>query len=208
MPIENLLLAESPSLNNACSTDLCGSAQPGPSIQKLCECYPEMTKDGGCLESSPLLGRSLEDGKVNGISTARSVARSVLHSSSCGRSVLSRSSKSRFSKTSRSSIAWSFLTVALRDKDMKRTPFEDGNRPGLSGVILDGVSGYALPGKVSAIMGASGCGKTTLLNALAGNLGPEFKVSGNVKGTSTRLQYQFFCPQILLEKSTFCCQPH
>ena len=35
-------------------------------------------------------------------------------------------------------------------------------------VLLDGVSGYAEPGKLTALMGASGAGKTTLLDVLAG----------------------------------------
>ena len=37
-------------------------------------------------------------------------------------------------------------------------------------VILDGVSGSALPGQFLSIIGASGAGKTTLLNYLSGRL--------------------------------------
>lgn len=37
-------------------------------------------------------------------------------------------------------------------------------------VILDGVSGCALPGQFISIIGASGAGKTTLLNHLSGRL--------------------------------------
>jgi ABC-type multidrug transport system ATPase subunit len=37
-------------------------------------------------------------------------------------------------------------------------------------VILDGVSGSALPGQFISIIGASGAGKTTLLNHLSGRL--------------------------------------
>ena len=37
-----------------------------------------------------------------------------------------------------------------------------------SHAILQGLTGYAEPGKVLAIMGPSGCGKSSLLDALAG----------------------------------------
>ncbi|KQJ86867.1 ABC transporter G family member 11 [Brachypodium distachyon] len=44
--------------------------------------------------------------------------------------------------------------------------------------ILSGITGHAGPGEVLAIMGPSGCGKTTLLDTLAGRLGPGINQTG------------------------------
>uniref|UniRef100_A0A0E0MLP8 ABC transporter domain-containing protein n=1 Tax=Oryza punctata TaxID=4537 RepID=A0A0E0MLP8_ORYPU len=44
--------------------------------------------------------------------------------------------------------------------------------------ILEGISGHARAGGVLAIMGPSGCGKTTLLDTLAGRLGPGMSKTG------------------------------
>ncbi|KAL5054548.1 hypothetical protein RYX36_035230 [Vicia faba] len=46
--------------------------------------------------------------------------------------------------------------------------------------ILEGLTGYAKPGQVLAIMGPSGSGKSTLLDALAGRLGSNTRQSGEI----------------------------
>ncbi|KAH1215465.1 ABC transporter G family member 11 [Glycine max] len=52
---------------------------------------------------------------------------------------------------------------------------KNGRKP-----ILQGLKGYAKPGKLLAIMGPSGCGKSTLLDALAGRLGSKTKQTGKI----------------------------
>ena len=48
--------------------------------------------------------------------------------------------------------------------------------------ILNGISGYVKPGQMAAVMGASGSGKTSLLNVIAGRLGltPGAKQKGQI----------------------------
>ncbi|XP_052182079.1 ABC transporter G family member 15-like [Diospyros lotus] len=77
-------------------------------------------------------------------------------------------------------LAWEDLTVLL-------PPF--GNRP--TKRLLNGVTGYAQPGRIMAIMGPSGSGKSTLLNSLAGRLSGKVIMTGNVllNGRKKRLDY-------------------
>ncbi|MCO5572772.1 hypothetical protein L7F22_026531 [Adiantum nelumboides] len=49
-----------------------------------------------------------------------------------------------------------------------------------SRVVLHGLTGYAEPGKILAIMGPSGSGKSTLLDALAGRLGRRARMTGEI----------------------------
>ncbi|KAK7404313.1 hypothetical protein VNO78_05106 [Psophocarpus tetragonolobus] len=46
--------------------------------------------------------------------------------------------------------------------------------------LLNGLNGYAEPGRIMAIMGPSGSGKSTLLDALAGRLSKNVVMTGNV----------------------------
>lgn len=78
-------------------------------------------------------------------------------------------------------------TVLLTWEDVRVTV--GGGAPAVE--ILDGISGYARPGEVLAIMGPSGCGKTTLLDTLAGRLGPPMNTRGLVliNGRQEKLAY-------------------
>ncbi|XP_010279500.1 PREDICTED: ABC transporter G family member 15-like [Nelumbo nucifera] len=57
--------------------------------------------------------------------------------------------------------------------------------------LLKGLSGYAEPGRIMAIMGPSGSGKSTLLDSLAGRLSINAVMTGNVllNGKRRRLDY-------------------
>ncbi|CAM8969575.1 unnamed protein product [Rhodiola kirilowii] len=57
--------------------------------------------------------------------------------------------------------------------------------------LLSGLSGFAEPGRIMAIMGPSGSGKSTLLDALSGRLASNIIMSGNVllNGKRKKLDY-------------------
>lgn len=55
-------------------------------------------------------------------------------------------------------LVWEDLSVVLPN-------FKNGH----SRRLLDGLSGFAEPGRIMAIMGPSGSGKSTLLDSLAGS---------------------------------------
>ncbi|KAK1429505.1 hypothetical protein QVD17_11714 [Tagetes erecta] len=57
--------------------------------------------------------------------------------------------------------------------------------------LLNGLNGFAEPGRIMAIMGPSGSGKSTLLDALAGRLAKNVVMSGNIllNGEKKNLSY-------------------
>ncbi|KAH9109174.1 hypothetical protein LEN26_014060, partial [Aphanomyces euteiches] len=69
-----------------------------------------------------------------------------------------------------------FVPVTLAFKDLHYfVPNPTKGEPELE--LLNGVSGYALPGTVTALMGSSGAGKTTLMDVIAGR-----KTGGKIVG--------------------------
>ncbi|XVF69601.1 hypothetical protein PTKIN_Ptkin11bG0094200 [Pterospermum kingtungense] len=77
-------------------------------------------------------------------------------------------------------LIWQDLTVVLPNF---------GNKP--TKRLLQGLSGYAEPGRIMAIMGPSGSGKSTLLDSLAGRLARNVVMTGNIllNGKKKRLDY-------------------
>ncbi|KAM3398496.1 ABC transporter G family member 15 isoform X1 [Capsicum galapagoense] len=59
--------------------------------------------------------------------------------------------------------------------------------------LLNGLSGYAEPGRIMAIIGPSGSGKSTLLDTLAGRLSANLVMTGNIllNGKKRRLDHGF-----------------
>nr|GMD23067.1 ABC transporter G family member 15-like [Ipomoea batatas] len=77
-------------------------------------------------------------------------------------------------------LVWEDLTVVLPNFGQGPTK-----------KLLQGISGYAEPGRIMAIMGPSGSGKSTLLDSLAGRLASNVVMTGNIllNGKKRRLDY-------------------
>nr|XP_016511792.1 PREDICTED: ABC transporter G family member 15-like isoform X3 [Nicotiana tabacum] len=80
-------------------------------------------------------------------------------------------------------LVWEDVTVMLP---------KFGNGP--TKRLLNGITGYAEPGRIMAIMGPSGSGKSTLLDSLAGRLSTNLVMNGNIllNGKKRRLDHGVF----------------
>ncbi|XP_050369118.1 ABC transporter G family member 15-like [Argentina anserina] len=83
-------------------------------------------------------------------------------------------------------LVWEDVSVVLPN-----FPIGNSTGGGHTRRLLDGLTGFAEPGRIMAIMGPSGSGKTTLLDALAGQLARNVVMTGNVhlNGKKRRLDY-------------------
>ncbi|KAF3441193.1 hypothetical protein FNV43_RR15105 [Rhamnella rubrinervis] len=71
-------------------------------------------------------------------------------------------------------LVWEDITVVVPQDSLRN------NNIGATRKLLNGLSGFAQPHRIMALMGPSGSGKSTLLDALSGRLSPNATMSGNV----------------------------
>ncbi|XP_015698945.2 ABC transporter G family member 12-like [Oryza brachyantha] len=86
----------------------------------------------------------------------------------------------RYAESGGASLTWENLTAVLPGAGGRATK-----------KLVQGLYGYAVPGRVVAIMGPSGSGKSTLLDALSGRLARNVLLTGKVllNGKKRRLDY-------------------
>lgn len=84
-------------------------------------------------------------------------------------------------------LVWEDLSVVIPN-------FGDGPTKRL----LNGLKGYAEPGRIMAIMGPSGSGKSTLLDALAGSLSSLYKLKIFVFLSNILCWWLWFVMRVLL----------
>ncbi|KAL3698081.1 hypothetical protein R1sor_012157 [Riccia sorocarpa] len=100
------------------------------------------------------------------ISASQSSDSSLTNTSGILKSHVSRKVSKTFDKGA--TIVWRDLTVTTRDKK------------GVVSKVVQGVTGYARPGSLLALMGTPDSGPSTLLQALSGKLPPTGKVYGEI----------------------------
>jgi ABC-type multidrug transport system ATPase subunit len=100
-------------------------------------------------------------------------------------------------------VEWNDISYTIKTKKSKtvrdvsdaQNVNDHNHNSGDSRVILENITGFALPGEVLAIMGPSGCGKTTLLNAIASRQLPSDKnhiIKRDVKANNVPLNQSNF----------------
>ena len=93
-----------------------------------------------------------------------------------------------------------FTPLALAWRDLTYTVQLSARAGGGQKQLLMGITGYALPGRLIALMGASGAGKTTLLDVLAGRkntgaMAGDVFLNGHPKDAATFNRSASYCEQ-------------
>eukprot|EP00644_Phytophthora_capsici_P019764 jgi/Phyca11/512156/fgenesh2_kg.PHYCAscaffold_341_\ len=91
-----------------------------------------------------------------------------------------------------------FIPVTIAFKDLWYT-VPDPTNPNDTIDLLKGISGYALPGTITALMGSSGAGKTTLMDVIAGR-----KTGGKITGQILLNGYP--ATDLAIRRSTGYCE--
>ncbi|KAF1334207.1 Atp-binding protein, partial [Globisporangium splendens] len=91
-----------------------------------------------------------------------------------------------------------FIPVTLAFKDLWYTvPLPSNPKESID--LLKGITGYALPGTITALMGSSGAGKTTLMDVIAGR-----KTGGEIQGKILLNGYE--ATDLAIRRSTGYCE--
>ncbi|ETM98320.1 hypothetical protein PPTG_19611 [Phytophthora nicotianae INRA-310] len=91
-----------------------------------------------------------------------------------------------------------FVPVTLAFQDLRYSVKSPSN-PNESLDLLKGISGFALPGTITALMGSSGAGKTTLMDVIAGR-----KTEGTINGKILLNGYE--ATDLAIRRSTGYCE--
>lgn len=80
------------------------------------------------------------------------------------------------------------------DISFENLEYEFINKKSMNRKILDNISGICKGGEITAIMGSSGAGKTSLLNLLAKRIDPskQKKIRGYIRANNVEYNYNNF----------------